>query len=236
MARGDRCYALHVREPSVEVHRDDRFRPRRNGELDEHRIKIACAVLDVDEHRLRANGDHRLRRGDKGVGRGDNLISGSDVQRPQNELESARSAADPVSVGCPAETAESGFELQELLAPDKAVVEDHAIHGEAHVLLDRLILRAKIDQGNLPGRRINALDLRRSRRRPLSLYGRCFPRIGTAVDQIERTRHCFDSPNLPGGDAEDDRSVFDCPRDHASSAYEGAFADFDAGRNENVRR
>ena len=58
-----------------------------DGGLDQGRVDVAVARLDVDEHRLGAGQHDGLGRGGKGEGRGDDLVAGADALGHQGDQE-----------------------------------------------------------------------------------------------------------------------------------------------------
>ena len=69
---------VHVRHEPVQVHRDDRARPRRNGFLEAAGSMLKVSRVDVDEHGLGAGifdgGDGR----DERERDGDDFVAGAD--------------------------------------------------------------------------------------------------------------------------------------------------------------
>ena len=81
---------LHRYDLTVEMHRHDRLRMRRQRALQERGIdQIVC--VDVDEHRPRTRGGYRKRRRDIRVRGNDHFVAGSDAQNFQRELHRRRS-------------------------------------------------------------------------------------------------------------------------------------------------
>ena len=102
----DVAEARHVGELAVEVHRDDRARARRDRRFDRARIDEPGARVDVGEHRHGAVKERRVRRGDEGHRRGDDLVARRDTERVQREGEPHRAARDADDLPLPEERAE----------------------------------------------------------------------------------------------------------------------------------
>ena len=90
MAFADREKAVEVAEIAVQMHRDDRLRPLRNGPLDEIRVKRPAVLQDVNEYRCRTKMDDRSNGRDPVRVRQDDFIPGADPERSEAHLKGTR--------------------------------------------------------------------------------------------------------------------------------------------------
>ncbi len=93
MAIGNGADRAHVGALTIQMDRDDRPGPGRDGGLDLRRVDRVRAGLGIDEHRRRAREPDRFCRGEKRVGRRDALVPGPDPQGEQGEPDCVRAVA-----------------------------------------------------------------------------------------------------------------------------------------------
>ncbi len=97
---------------SVEVHGEHRPGPVGDRRLDQIGVHDAQDRIGVDKNR---SGSARLDRPHcriEGVGRGDDFVSGADVERSQNELEGGEPGVHADGVGSAAVRGELSFEAR----------------------------------------------------------------------------------------------------------------------------
>jgi hypothetical protein len=86
-AARDSEQGVHVgRDPRI-VHRQQSRRPGRDAPLDILGVEAERALLDIGEHRTRADAQHRVGARDEGEGRADHLVAPADAERQQRQLE-----------------------------------------------------------------------------------------------------------------------------------------------------
>ena len=89
--RGD---GTHVGALAVEMDGDDRARPRRRRVRELARIERERALVHIDKYRGRTGGLDAGDRRDAGVGRCDHLVTGSDAERTERELDGVGAVRD----------------------------------------------------------------------------------------------------------------------------------------------
>ena len=144
---GDRDDRVHVGRLPVEVNRHDRLGARPDRVLDESGIDIEGCRIGIDEHRRSAGGADRQCGGDEGIGRGDHLVTGPDLERTERQLERGEA-------GVHADGGRGSAVLGELLLEGRDVpAQDPVVTGEAagnrlvHVVLDRRRLGGEVNEG-----------------------------------------------------------------------------------------
>ena len=124
---GNRHQRIEVDALAVQMHRDDRFRARRNRRLDLADIHQEVIVADVDEYRRgtkRANGrDRRHRR----IGHGNDLVAGLDAQRRQRDVDGVSSAVHADAARNPEIAGHFTLELDAFLPKHQPSRAKHAI-------------------------------------------------------------------------------------------------------------
>ena len=111
---GDRTQPRHVRSLPVQMYRNDRGGPRRDGRLDSGRID--CGALVVHIHEDRRTAGHQDREAGEGGGhRGRNdLITGTNPERTQRERNRIGSVADTDGMTGASHRGELGLERRQL--------------------------------------------------------------------------------------------------------------------------
>ncbi len=102
VAVGDRPQRRHVGRPAVQVDRQDAGGPGGDGRLDLLGIDVVGGRIHVDEHRGGAGMVDGVDGGDEGVGHRDDLVTGPDPHRPQDQLQGREARVDPDTVADPA--------------------------------------------------------------------------------------------------------------------------------------
>src|SRR5690606_32810756 len=85
---------VHLRGSAVEVHREDRLRARRDRGLDQARVDVEGALVDVDEDRRGADVAYRLGGGEEAEGGGDDLVAWADAEGSEGDDEGVGAAVD----------------------------------------------------------------------------------------------------------------------------------------------
>ena len=106
---GDSLDRIDVARMAVAVHRHDRRRVRRDRRLDPCWIEVERLRVDVDEHRLDAVPEQRVRRGDERERRRDHLAR--DAQRLQRRHQRDRAIGEQRDVLDPEVFAQRRLEL-----------------------------------------------------------------------------------------------------------------------------
>src|SRR5262245_43355613 len=138
----------HVSRLPIQVHRDDRFRPLRDGGFDDLRVDIERLRIDVDEHRPRTGVADRRYRRDKREWNGDDLVAWADVRGEQREVKGARPRVDADPMLRPAIGSELGLERRNLGSERELAGLEYALDRGVHLVLDRFVLRLQIDERN----------------------------------------------------------------------------------------
>ena len=119
MPAGDRHHGPHVDAAAVEVDRDDRPGPLRDGGLQPGHVHQQRFRVDVDKARERATACDRFGGGGEGVRDRDHLIAGTDAERPQRQLQGIRAVAAGDRLARAAVGGELSFEVAHLLPLDE---------------------------------------------------------------------------------------------------------------------
>jgi hypothetical protein len=85
-----------------------------------------------------AHGAHGLHRGHEGVGGNDNLVTGPDLQRSENQLERVGPVRDPDTVSARAVLGEPRLEGLHLRTADEPAVGEDVSPGAVQLLADAL--------------------------------------------------------------------------------------------------
>ena len=88
MVAGQRSDRLHVAGEARDMHRHDGAGARRDRGRHPCRVDGHGRGVDIDQHGRRAHLDDGERRGDEGVGRGDDLVTRADAERLQRQQQS----------------------------------------------------------------------------------------------------------------------------------------------------
>ena len=80
------------------VHAQNRLRASGDRRLDQRRIHVERAGLDVDEHRRGAAIADGVGRGDEGMADGDDLVAGADADRQQRQVQRRRAVGHRTGV------------------------------------------------------------------------------------------------------------------------------------------
>ena len=147
--RRDRQHRLDVGRLSVQVDRHDGARARRDGGADRGRIDRVRLAVHVDEHGPGAGCRDRQHGRDERVRRGDDLVAGPDVERPQRQLDRIAAVADADCVADADVRREVALEPRDRAAVNEVAAIDHLPHRAIDVGADLLVLRAKIDERHL---------------------------------------------------------------------------------------
>ena len=94
MSRGDAFERAHVGGLTVEVHRQDRPRPRCHRGRGRVGIERQAVRIDVGEHRARAGHHDRERRIGGRQRRRDDFVAGTDVEGAQDQRDRVGAGAD----------------------------------------------------------------------------------------------------------------------------------------------
>jgi hypothetical protein len=116
VAPGDCAQGIHVRGLAVQVHRNDRSRPFRDGCTDAVGIERVGLRIDVDEHGSCTDMGDGKDRGDERVRRGYDFVTRADVERSKGELQRGETGIHADGVRAFAVVAELCFEEVDVLA------------------------------------------------------------------------------------------------------------------------
>ena len=78
---------LHVGRATVEMDRQNHFRPSRDSRLDLPRVDAWCVGFDIDQHYSRAEQPNGVCRCNPAAVRNDDLITGADAGRDERHQE-----------------------------------------------------------------------------------------------------------------------------------------------------
>ena len=134
--------------PPVEVHRHDRRDTVHIG-LERVGVHAARLRIHVDEARAGATPGDRLSRGDERVGRYGDLVSGSDVQGREHQVDRRRAGAGTEAVRAAGEGGEGLLVLNHLAALDEPGVVDHVLHRGVDLGLVAVVRGLQVDEGDV---------------------------------------------------------------------------------------
>ena len=120
---------LPLDRAAEEVYCHDRARPRGHGSRNRARVEVERVWIDVDQHRARAAELDDVRRGREGVRRHDDLVTRSDLEREQREVERSGARRDRGSVCRADRVCECSLELLHLRAHRELAALDHSGDG-----------------------------------------------------------------------------------------------------------
>ncbi len=152
VARRDGVDGVHLRRLAVEADGENRSGPRRDGGFDFLGVEVVADGLDVDEDGARAGeGDH-FAGGEKGEGRGDDLVGrisatgAADLKGQQSEEKRVSSAGAADAVLRAEAGGETLLELGDFGAEDKALVLEDAADARVDMGGDATVLRFQVDK------------------------------------------------------------------------------------------
>ena len=109
---GDLHDGRHVARLAGKMHRDDGFGARRDRRLYPLRIDVQRVGLHVDEDRRRPDVHDDVDGRGKREGRGDHLVTGSDTDGKECQVERRRARVQADRVSRPAEPCDRRFQLE----------------------------------------------------------------------------------------------------------------------------
>ena len=129
-----------------QIHGHDRLRLVRERRLDQRRIDIERARIDVDEYGRRAGErDHPGRRNER-ERRRHHLVAGTDTERHQRDEQRIRAARHCDAMARSRERRETTLELRDLRTHDVLPVLQHCIDARTDRAGERRVLRLQIDE------------------------------------------------------------------------------------------
>ena len=143
----DLHHPVHAHQPAVQVHRHDRpgsWRDRRLQLVGVHVVVVA----DVDQDRRRSDLVDDRHRGHERVRDRDDLVTGSDADRFQQQSQAIRAVGHADPVGGADERGEVALEIEHLLAHDQVARGEHAAHRGHHLFLDAQEFLARFPEPN----------------------------------------------------------------------------------------
>ena len=149
--RGDLIDRAHVGHLSVQVHRNDRTRARRDGRFDLGRVDVKGIGLDIDEHGPCAGAPDRAGRREERVRSGDHLVAAADICCHQGQEESVGAGCAADSSGDAAQLGDLGFERSDLRAHDEHLTLEEPEDDGLDLIANGLILRLQVEDGNSDG-------------------------------------------------------------------------------------
>ena len=144
MPRRDRRDGVHRRKLSIEMHGDDRFRPRRDCRLDTIRIDVVGCRININQHDPRADLHDRLNRGDERVRRRDHPVALADAERFQRQKDRRRPAGDAHTVPRALKRCKGVLKLPDFFPADEAGMRQDTRNSRIDLRLNALILRFQI--------------------------------------------------------------------------------------------
>ncbi len=140
MLLGEFGHRGHVGGAAVEVNGHESFCPRCKGGFGGANGQGKRVRVDIDQHRLRADEQHRLRRGVKRQRRDDHLVAGADPERPQRQDQGVGPRTDPDRVRGGRVGGELGLETRDPFTQDELTAAERLqnsglepfLHGLGH--------------------------------------------------------------------------------------------------------
>jgi len=146
---GERPERTHGGREAEEVDGQDRPRPRRQGSGDTVGVQGQRGGVDVGEDRSRAHLEDGRGGGHEREGRGDDLVSGAEVERAEEEPERVRSGGHADGVLDAERGSTLGFQRLSLGPQDEPSTPQHAPHRCFDLRLDVGVLTGQIELGDL---------------------------------------------------------------------------------------
>ena len=145
---------LQLGHLSVQVHGDERPRPRRHHRLDRGRRDVERVGVDVREHGHAARVVNRARRGEEGERGSDHLVAGLELQRPERQEQRVGPARARNPVRGVRQAGHCRLELPDGGTHDELLRLDDRLEGGEDLVLDGAILRHEVQQGDVHGARV----------------------------------------------------------------------------------
>ena len=151
---GDRPHRLIVGRKSEQVDRHQRLRleagalRRRNRAFDAGGIDVEGLLVDLTEHRRRADERHRFGRGRIGERRADHGVAAPDALRHQHQHQRIGAARDPDRVPGAAEFGQRPLELTDFRPIDELAMLGDARDRVVDLLPEAAALRRHVDERN----------------------------------------------------------------------------------------
>ena len=123
----------HIRRLAIQVHRHNRFRPRRNRLLDQLDVNQVIGWINVDEHGRRPGICDRERRRHKRVGSRDHFIARPDPERTQCQMQRLGTIAQANAVPPAAEVGERLLKRRNLIAENILAVINGAFDRDGNL-------------------------------------------------------------------------------------------------------
>ena len=117
--RGHGQDRVHVGGLAVEMHRDDRFRFRRDPLLHAGHVHVVRPGVDIGKDHPCARLRHRFGCGDEAVGRDDDFVAVSDSQAFERDEEGIGAVTDADAVPDPAKAGKGFLEVLDVGAADE---------------------------------------------------------------------------------------------------------------------
>ena len=158
--RVDRC---KVSALTIQRHRHDGPRTRRDGRLEERRIEVPGPPVDVYEHRRRPGERDHFARCDERERRRDHLVATTNAERHERDQERVRAARGRDAVSRAGIARKRRLELGDLGAQDELAMVQHLGHARVDRRLDASVLGLQIDEihgGHLGGATVYTLARR----------------------------------------------------------------------------
>ncbi len=142
----DGGHCIHIGALPVEVHRDDRLRPRRDRGLDLAGIDQRIVMAHVDQHRPRAAERYGKCGRREGHGRDDHLVARAQPESTAGKLQRIGAAADAERMRHLAILGKRALEQAHLFAEDEVAAPEDLGDRPRDLRLEVATLRPEVDQ------------------------------------------------------------------------------------------
>ena len=131
---------IHVGRMPIQMNGENSFRAASDGSFDGRHVQSVGVRIDVDQHRLGASMRHAECGGDETVGGGDDLVTRTDIERPQREFECRRTGVHTDRIWHVAESGELFLEEAHLAPQDEIRFLDYLRYCVINLGGNRLVL------------------------------------------------------------------------------------------------
>ena len=133
------------------MHGNHRLRARRDGRFDELRVDVERRVVDVHQHRPRAEARDGAGRREERIGGRDDLVAGLDVEGHQREQQRVGAGRHRDRVADAEHPRHLVLERGDLGAHDEPLAVADARDRRENLVAQRAVLRVQVEQRNLDG-------------------------------------------------------------------------------------
>ncbi|MNR18408.1 hypothetical protein D3C85_1351360 [compost metagenome] len=146
MFRGNCIDCVEVCALAIQAHRNNGLGPRRDRSLQQRRVQVVGARIDVHVHRLGAQQRHRLGSGDVRKTRCDDFIARPDAKRHLSDLQSIRAIGHGDAMFGAGIGRQLLFQLGHFRPKDVLTMRQHTLNRRVDLVLDAGLLGLEVDE------------------------------------------------------------------------------------------